>query len=798
MVFVGPVFPEKISALATLNDLTFVGAENLIYVTDRNVIVAKIELKKDTITSLEVLGETLVVSGISTIYMFNIKTYGIIILILYFIYFIVLVHSEHFESKLIVGFLHPETYLNKILIGFSNGELILYNINTHKTIHSFLEFAGKPLTLMSGSPDPDIVALGFVNGSISFFELKKAQILFNLKIDGAVSAFAFRSDELAHFAAGSALGDVHVFDLESQKLEHIIPIHSKSVSSLFFVPRQPLLISTSGDNSIKEYLFESSEYRCLRQRSGHYKSPNGIRFYGEDARFIVSSGNDRSIRFSSIFKDNQNFEFSQGSVQKTAAKLKISEEEAKLSEVTSIDIFGTKTLKWDNMLTSHKDSSKAKTWRFDRKTIGQHSLETSDKSIITHISISSCGNFGLVSTCSGMIDIFNLQSGLKRRSIKAFSETSIISSFTDSSNTQIISISSSGEIKSFEFSKGVQIGQISTNVSVSSASINRDTELIAIGCSDYAIRVIDFSAMKLVRLFNGHSAKVVDLIFSSDSKWIVSCSEDKSIRTWDMSSGNILDVLVVEKTPIAIALSHNLEFLASCHKDEISIKLWSNRSLYTGDCNIIESAINCFTSSLSSEQQCSSNIQFSELPSSRWKNIYFLEKIRGNTKPSQILSTKRKDLPFFLSQSLEQDKLKKEIELDDVATISDISSEEFSERIMQFIDGGNEHQCFSFLKSIHPSKLDFEISCIPADVKPDYLSCILKSLNCTINEGKNFEISQSILALTLRHHENFICNNREIFNEILINISESIKSKWLPMEELMQSTICLVSFSRDQ
>ena len=80
------MFPEKISALATLNDLTFVGAENLIYVTDRNVIVGKIELKKDTITSLEVLGETLVVSGISTIYMFNIKTYGIILVILYFIY----------------------------------------------------------------------------------------------------------------------------------------------------------------------------------------------------------------------------------------------------------------------------------------------------------------------------------------------------------------------------------------------------------------------------------------------------------------------------------------------------------------------------------------------------------------------------------------------------------------------------------------------------------------------------------------------------------------------------------------
>ena len=110
------------------------------------------------------------------------------------------------------------------------------------------------------------------------------------------------------------------------------------------MPQQPLLVSSSGDNSIKEYLFESSEYRCLRQRSGHYKPPTNIRFYGEDSRFLVSAGSDRSVRFSSIFKDNQNFEFSQGSVQKIASKLKTSEEDVKLPEVSEVDILKSRLL----------------------------------------------------------------------------------------------------------------------------------------------------------------------------------------------------------------------------------------------------------------------------------------------------------------------------------------------------------------------------------------------------------------------------------------------------------------------
>ena len=78
MVFVGPVFPGKITALASLDDFTYVSIGSVIYVVDRNVIVSKIEMKKERIESLMILGDAIIAVGQSSFYLIDCKTYGII------------------------------------------------------------------------------------------------------------------------------------------------------------------------------------------------------------------------------------------------------------------------------------------------------------------------------------------------------------------------------------------------------------------------------------------------------------------------------------------------------------------------------------------------------------------------------------------------------------------------------------------------------------------------------------------------------------------------------------------------
>lgn len=787
LVFVGPRFDQKITCLAAFKDITFAATENVIHVVERNVEIAKIQVPSDRIESVSVLGEFLVASGQSKLYVFDLKKYE-------------LLYSESFEGRLIIGFLHPETYLNKIVIGFADGELALFNIKSKKTIHLFTDFSGQRLTSLVASPDPDIIVCGFASGNVSFLELRKAQVLFTLKVEGSVAAMAFRTDELAHLAVGSARGEVYIFDLDSRKLEHIMAPHAKSVSTLWFVPQQPLLVTASGDNSIKEFLFESSEYRLLRSRSGHYKPPTNLQFLGEDSRFLVSSGADKSLRFFSTLKDNQNFEFSQGSTQKIAAKLKVAEDEIKLPAISAFDIFQTKTLKWDNMVTAHTGQAYAKTWRLDRKTIGEHTLETADKSTITDISMSACGNFALLSTFSGNVEVFNVQSGIRRKTLQVSPGVPVVAAYTDATSSLVLAISQSGIVKQYAMSSAAQTGllDLSESGKIVCAAVNRDTELIAVGAeSKNVIKVIDYSAMQVVRVFTGHAGLITDLTFSSDSKWLLSAGKDCTIRTWDLPTGNMIDVLKTTSVPVSLALSRNLEFLASAQEDEIHICLWSNRSLYTGDCNIIESALT-WSSSEATESQASNNeVCYSAFPASRWKNIFFLEKIRSNTKPVTMASatSKRPALPFFLTQALEQDK--KQILEQDTALDVSVSSEEFVAKLAECTEKKQYAEFFKFLLPMNPSKIDFELSSLGMEEMEERLSFILSALLEACKSGQNFELVQAIISLVLRHHERFISEKFETFNPVLTELSAVIKEKWSPLEALLQRSICLTAFARE-
>jgi U3 small nucleolar RNA-associated protein 21 len=711
-------------------------------------------------------------------------------------FFLELLYAQKFD-KTIVEFLHPDTYLNKIVVGFADGDIGIFNIKNGKLIHTFTDFSGQRLTALIGSPDPDIVVVGFASGTVSFFEIKKGQVLFSLKVEGAPTAMSFRTDELAHFAVGSARGEVYIFDLDSRKLEHIMPIHAKTVTSLWFVPQQPLLVTAAGDNSLKEFLFESCEYRCLRYRSGHYKPPVELHFLGEDARFLLSAGADKSLRFFSILKDNQNFEFSQGSTQKIAAKLKVAEDEVKLPPISSFDVFETKTLKWDNMVTSHQGQSHAKTWRLDRKTIGEHTLQTSDKSVITHVSMSACGNFALLSTISGLVEIFNVQSGLKRRSVIVTAGVKILAAYTDATASNLLAICEDGSIKQYSMLNGQKSGGLDLSIGkITAVAINRDTEFLAVAGTE-VIQVVDHSAMNVVRVFTGHTGSVTSMTFSSDSKWLISAARDCTIRTWDLPSGNLVDSLAVKSVPVAVELSRNLEFLASAHESEIHISMWSNRSLYTGDCNMIESAISWSSTSTSISNEASSEVALSSFPASRWKNIYFLEKIKSNTKPIAMSSSnKRPALPFFLTQALEQEKTLLQDEMG--AEVETVSSEEFAKKLSDLMSSHSYLEFFEFISLLHPSKIEFEISSLPREgERKDCLVFMLVALTEAANRGKAFELCQAILAVILRHHERFFAEESETFKPVLQTLKQAIQQKWEPLETLLQKSICLTSYARE-
>lgn len=71
--------------------------------------------------------------------------------------------------------------------------------------------------------------------------------------------------------------------------------HDGSLTSLYFFPGEPLLMSCAADNSLKQWLFDAADgtARLLRFRSGHSAPPSCLKFYGQGNRLLSAGGHFR-------------------------------------------------------------------------------------------------------------------------------------------------------------------------------------------------------------------------------------------------------------------------------------------------------------------------------------------------------------------------------------------------------------------------------------------------------------------------------------------------------------------------
>jgi len=120
--------------------------------------------------------------------------------------------------------------------------------------------------------------------------------------------------------------------------------------------------------------------------------------------------------------------------------------------------------------------------------------------------------------------------------------------------------------------------------------------LLISGSFDETVKVWDFLAGKLLRTLPGHSEVVSCLDFSRDGSVIVSGSFDGLIRMWDTTSGQCLKTMVVAQetnAPVTfITFTPNSRYLITCSLDS-TVRIWDYRSKegtvvksYTGHSNV--------------------------------------------------------------------------------------------------------------------------------------------------------------------------------------------------------------------
>jgi WD40 repeat protein len=72
---------------------------------------------------------------------------------------------------------------------------------------------------------------------------------------------------------------------------------------------------------------------------------------------------------------------------------------------------------------------------------------------------------------------------------------------------------------------------------VTSVAFSPDGRLIASGSKDKTIKLWDVKTGEEIRTLKGHSSWVNSVTFSPDGRLIASGSEDKTIKLWDVKTG---------------------------------------------------------------------------------------------------------------------------------------------------------------------------------------------------------------------------------------------------------------------
>ncbi|KAF6718815.1 WD repeat-containing protein 36 [Oryzias melastigma] len=694
-------------------------------------------------------------------------------------------------SFAVSAIMHPSTYLNKVLLGSSQGALQLWNIKSSKLLYTFPGWSAG-VTALQQSPAVDVVGVGTATGRIIIHNIRLDETLMSFTQDwGPVCSLSFRTDGPPIVASASPQGHIAFWDLERRQLaaqqRHA---HRTAVAGATFLHGEPLLVTNGADNAIKVWIFdqEGGGARLLRCRQGHSAPPIVIRHHGNDGKNILSAGQDGTLQSFSTVHERFNKNLGHGSICKKKEKKKkkgLSYEELRLPAITAFSSGVTRQSDWDGIVACHRGRLAATTWSYHRCTMGAHHLQppgVSRESFASAVDITACGNFAVIGSSCGRVDVYNLQSGLHRGSFgepgKAHGGV-VRGVAVDALNHMTFSAASDSLLKFWRFKTRKQEEVVELNAAPGRLTLHRDSGMLALAFDDFTVAIVDTETRRTVRKFTGHRGNITDMSFSPDGRWLVTAAMDCTVRTWDLPSGSLLDCFLVAVAPVSVSMSPTGDFLATAHVDHLGVYLWTNKSLcgpvglrpLPADYQPAEETIPGVTAEeeeqevtseeaddeyQSAEQLGAELVTLSLLPESRWKSLLHLDDIKRRNRPAAP-PTAPPTAPFFLptlpgltpqfNVPAAVDAQSKVLPLGLLAQRSRFGSALESAQL-----SGSYEGALRLLKDCGPAALAVEISCLSSE--GGGASSLLLAFICMIDsmlaKGRDFDLAHAYLALFLK------------------------------------------------
>ena len=212
---------------------------------------------------------------------------------------------------------------------------------------------------------------------------------------------------------------------------------------------------------------------------------------------------------------------------------------------------------------------------------------------VSCVSVTKCGNFGVLGYCSGAITKFNMQSGKERgvfaldgkktMSGQSLHTAEITGLGVDILNRVLVSSSKDRTVKLWDFYRCKLLKTYTYDFPINNMCYNPTNDLVAFSAKDLSMTILNPQAsLKRVRYFeNAAENQINDVCFSQpESKWLLNCSMDGCIRVWDIVTGALVDWIKFKHAPLSLDFSPSGEFIATAHVNQKAVYLWSNKAFF--------------------------------------------------------------------------------------------------------------------------------------------------------------------------------------------------------------------------
>lgn len=157
----------------------------------------------------------------------------------------------------------------------------------------------------------------------------------------------------------------------------------------------------------------------------------------------------------------------------------------------------------------------------------------------------------------------------------------------DNSGKVIFSGDDAGKIMIWSIDTQKKLRELKNNGPVNALAMSNDPRTVFVGGQEPIIKVINVANSQVQRTFVGHTDAINAIEVSPNQQYLLSGSNDKSARLWDLKSGKELFKLNVDCWKVtSVAFSFDSKYCATGCNDG-SIKIWE---VATG--KLIESIVN--------------------------------------------------------------------------------------------------------------------------------------------------------------------------------------------------------------